>query len=164
MSKLLNRHGIAKDLDNHDILPKDFTSETGDVSGILPIDSWLAHCDQFDPETIPGVWMDGDAEPAQLSGHYQKLQCLAINFPAFMDGRGFSLARIIRDQYNYTGELRAFGQIIPDQYFFLFRCGFDSLVVDERYADIDLSAFQRPFSVCYQSSSNEPRPLFRRRA
>ena len=56
---------------------------------------------------------------------------IALEFPKFTDGRSYSHARLLRDRYGFTGELRAVGNVLRDQFQFMLRCGFDSLEVAE---------------------------------
>jgi phosphoadenosine phosphosulfate reductase len=58
-----------------------------------------------------------------------RFSAIAVEFPKFADGRGYSSARLLRERYGFDGELRARGDILTDQVQFLRRCGFDSLVV-----------------------------------
>ncbi len=87
---------------------------------------------------------------------------IAIEFPSFTDGRGYSSARLLRDRFGYRGELRAVGDVLRDQLFYMARCGIDSFAV-KAGKDIEgaLAAFD-DFSVTYQAAADEPRPLFRR--
>ncbi|AHK15796.1 DUF934 domain-containing protein [Thalassolituus oleivorans] len=88
---------------------------------------------------------------------------ISINFPKFSDGRGYSAARLLRERYDYTGELRAVGDVLIDQLFFMKRCGFDTFALrDDQEVDVALAAFGT-FSVCYQNDVADQRPLFRRR-
>lgn len=91
-----------------------------------------------------------------------RLPLIALDFPSFTDGRGYSNARLLRDRFNYKGELRAVGDVLRDQLFYMARCGIDSFAL-KAGKDIEgaLAAFQ-DFSVTYQASADEPRPLFRR--
>ena len=95
------------------------------------------------------VNLPGDAE---LSDHYAELVGVArivIEFPAFMDGRGFSHARKLREA-GFQGELIAAGDILPDQWQFLQRCGFSALK-DHEIAD---TASTLPkFSAAYQADT-----------
>ena len=77
------------------------------------------------PEQL-GIWMTGDGEPESIGTDVGRFGCIAIEFPAFMDGRGFSCGRLLRERHGYLGELRAIGDIIPDQLHYLWRCGFDA--------------------------------------
>ena len=75
---------------------------------------------------------------------------IEVNFPKFGDGRGYSIARLLRTRYRYRGELRAVGHITRDLLFFLERCGFDSYELREgEDAEEALAAFAT-FSSWYQ--------------
>jgi uncharacterized protein (DUF934 family) len=88
---------------------------------------------------------------------------IAVNFPKFTDGRGFSAARLLRERYGYQGELRAIGDVLRDQLQELERCGFDAFLLR---ADQDVQSALHAFadlSDQYQTSALQPLPLFRRR-
>lgn len=91
---------------------------------------------------------------------------IAIEFPKFRDGRGFSTARALREHHGYTGEIRAIGHVLPDQYQLLRRCGFDSVAVPQG-ADLALwAAAHTRYTVAYQGAVGddaEPLSLLRRR-
>jgi uncharacterized protein (DUF934 family) len=70
------------------------------------------------PSTTPHDVLEQVARRATL---------IAIEFPIFRDGRGFTLARTLREYHGFTGEIRAVGHILPDQYAFLIRCGFSTV-------------------------------------
>ena len=109
-----------------------------------------------------GVQIQGDAEPEVIADDLKDLDVVAIHFPVFRDGRGFSLARILR-RLGFAGELRATGDVLRDQMFFLQRCGFDAF---EPRADRCIqTALQglNDFSVMYQADANEKRPIYHRR-
>jgi uncharacterized protein (DUF934 family) len=112
----------------------------------------------------PGVLLGPADDPAALEGRLDGIAVIAIEFPQFTDGRGYSIARLLRERYGYKGELRAVGEVLRDNLFYLSRCGFDSFVlsgpVDEEHVLEALS----DFSDGYQASVERPQPLFRRRA
>lgn len=87
---------------------------------------------------------------------------IAVEFPKFTDGRGYSLARLLRDRYGYKGELRAVGNVLRDQLLYMQRCGFTSFALQPG-KDIQgaLAAFDE-LSVRYQADANDPEPLYRR--
>ncbi|CAM3643471.1 DUF934 domain-containing protein [Parendozoicomonas haliclonae] len=87
---------------------------------------------------------------------------IAIRFEAFTDGRGFSLARMLREQRNFQGTLRAMGDFLPDQMHYLARCGFDSFVLPEGTHPETATACLNAFTEAYQTSVERPEPLFRR--
>ena len=114
-------------------------------------------------DELPGLLLNSDESPADFAGNIESLKLIAVNFPAFTDGRGFSLGNLLRDRYHYKGELRACGGLIRDQLYYLKRCGFDAFQFN---SDIDLIRALnslRDFSDNYQMSSTDQSPLFRRR-
>ncbi len=92
------------------------------------------------------------------------LPLVAIEFPKFTDGRGYSLARLLRERLGYRGELRAVGNVLRDQLFYMHRCGFDAFELQPGKSVRDALAAFDEFSVRYQAAADDPRPLFRRRA
>ena len=135
---------------------------SGDV--IVPLAMWQREREALlaRPGRI-GVWLNSDEEPATIAGDLGFFAVVAVNFPKFVDGRGYSIARLLRERYGWKGELRAIGEIIRDHLFFLSSCGFNAFALraaeDPREA---LAAFG-DFSEAYQSSVERPLPLFRRR-
>jgi uncharacterized protein (DUF934 family) len=107
-----------------------------------------------------GLTLKSDQSPVPLGEDIHRFALVAIEFPQFKDGRGFSYARRLREQMNYRGALRATGHILPDQAQFLVRCGFDELEVK---AGAKLSDWQRgltEISVWYQAvGDHRPRAL-----
>ncbi|MDI1360549.1 DUF934 domain-containing protein [Methylotenera sp.] len=81
---------------------------------------------------------------------------IAIDFPNYKDGRGFSLAQILRTQLGWLGELRAVGDVLIDTIHYLARCGFDSFLVKEGHdPELALKSFET-FTVHYQKSYPKP--------
>lgn len=78
-----------------------------------------------------GVLLEPHDDPATLAGTVQRLALVALNFPKFSDGRGYSSARLLRERYGFRGELRAVGDVLRDQLLFMQRCGFDSFELRE---------------------------------
>ena len=100
-----------------------------------------------------------DVEPETVDTN---VASLAIEFPAFNDGRALSLAVLLRTRFGFKGQLRAVGETHPELYHYLYRCGFDAVAPGEAI-DLDAAreAFQ-PHRQHYQASVREPLPLFRR--
>ena len=91
------------------------------------------------------------------------LGVIAVNFPKYGDGRGYSIARLLRERYGFKGELRAVGVVARDHLQLMAQCGFDSFLLREgEDAQAALAAFD-DFSEAYQTSAAQPVPLFRRR-
>ncbi len=104
---------------------------------------------------------DEDAEP--LAPLLDDLSLVAVSFPKFTDGRGYSSARLVRERFGFGGELRAVGNVLPDQVFYMARCGFDAFELAEGKDPEHALAALEEFSVTYQAASDDPRPLYRRR-
>lgn len=149
------------------LLPKDTTldglSNCDDL--IVPLALWIEH-----PRALKardgglGVWLDAGEEIEEIADQLDNFQVIALNFPAFTDGRHCSSAYLLRTRYGYKGEVRAIGDVLRDQLFSLQRCGFDAFALREDKDPQDaLKAFEE-FSEVYQASSDQPQPLFRRRA
>ena len=110
-----------------------------------------------------GVWLEGNEEISDIVESLIKLPIIAIKFPKFVDGRGFSLARLLRERYHFSGELRAIGDIIRDQLYLLKHSGFNAFQLSQ---DTDLKQAAESltdFSENYQTTNAQPIPLFRRR-
>ena len=142
---------------------------------LLPLADWLARRDELLAEAGAGAGAGGGAarlklgvelgpadDPSQLADDLDELTLIAIQFPRFTDGRGYSIARQLRDRYEWRGELRAIGDVLHDQLFYLARCGFDTFALrEDQNVDAALGAF-RVFSEAYQASVDRG-PLFERR-
>lgn len=89
-------------------------------------------------------------------------QLIALEFPVFTDGRCFSYARLLRDRYGYSGELRAVGNYIRDQVYFLSRVGVNAFEFAEPQDLQGALNSLRDFSVNYQACADEREPLYRR--
>jgi uncharacterized protein (DUF934 family) len=102
-----------------------------------------------------GVQVGSATKPEDIAPLLDRVALVVIEFPKFRDGRGFTIARTLRERYGYAGELRAVGHVLPDQYEFLVRCGFSSVAVPEG-ADIGLwAAALSRFHVAYQPGVDE---------
>ena len=115
-----------------------------------------------------GIWLAPDDDPADLASHVSRLasapSLLAVYFPKFADGRGYSIGALLRTRYGWKGELRAFGDIGRDHLFNLARCGFDAFRLPPQRDPHDAITALDGFSVRYQGSVDDPLPLFRKRA
>lgn len=134
----------------------------GDI--IVTLELWEAHkSDLKNHAGKVGVQVPGDAEPEIIADDLDQLAVVAIHFPVFRDGRGFSLARILRDHFGYRGELRATGDVLRDQMFYMQRCGINAFEPRADRSMEDALLGLSDFSVAYQADANEKRPIYRRR-
>jgi len=134
----------------------------GDV--IVPLALWLERRDAVLARSgRVGVWLDSHEDPAVIAGEVARLPLIAVNFPKFGDGRGYSIARLLRERYGFKGELRAIGEVARDLLFYMAAVGFDAFALREGHElEEALGAFS-DFSETYQASVTQPVPLFRRR-
>ena len=109
-----------------------------------------------------GVRVASDKLPSD-SPEPGRLALIAIEFTRFTDGRGFSIARQLRDRHGFTGELRAVGWVLRDQLYYMERCGFDAFELQPgKPLASALEAFGE-FTATYQAAVDDPRPVYRRR-
>ncbi|MDB4961978.1 MAG: Oxidoreductase in sulfite reduction [Myxococcales bacterium] len=109
-----------------------------------------------------GVRIASDKLPSDVPD-LAKLALIAVEFPKFTDGRGYSTGRMLRDRHGFTGELRAVGWVLRDQLFYLERCGFNAFEMKPgKPLESGLEAFKE-FTVTYQAAVDDPRPFYRRR-
>jgi len=101
-----------------------------------------------------GVIWPNNRDVDDLVPYLDRLAVVALVFPTFRDGRAYSQARLLRERYNYRGELRATGHVLRDQYVFMLRAGFDAFEVKK---DRDAEAFAattKRYSVFYQPTGD----------
>lgn len=125
---------------------------------ILSLQQWQALSDKSGRAVI----LQPGEEPAPLLEALDQIPLVAINFPVFTDGRGFSYARELRER-GFSGELRACGHFIRDQLTYLQRCGFDAFQMADEASLEEALASLSDFSEFYQAAVDQPLPLFRRR-
>jgi len=164
MPKLIKNGQVAENI--WTILDATADADTAIVAPghvIVPMNVWLAQKEALSTRSDVGVWIDSHETAEQLGSDAVNLPIIAINFPTFMDGRGFSIARLLRERFNVTGEVRAIGHVIRDQLCYLSRCGFDAFEFSD---DVDVEAAiasLTDFTEFYQTSVETTEPLFRRR-
>lgn len=132
---------------------------------IVSWDRWLREC-KDDPKLAVervGIVASGDTEPEVLGPHVDRLALVALRIPKFADGRHYSTARLLRERYGFEGELRAIGDVVPDQIFYMRRVGYNAFELPAGpRAEAALAALDT-FSVTYQGAARG-RPLHRARA
>ena len=164
MQRLIKNGAIVQD--DWKVLDKELDSVSKLPAGniIAPLALWLQNKAELEQrEAGVGVWLDSDQPPRLLEDNIDNLALIAINFPVFSDGRGYSYARELREHYQYQGELRAIGDVLRDQLFYLQRCGFDAFLLrSDKDAELALASFE-DFSESYQAAVHQTQPLFQRR-
>ena len=160
MSEVLHFADLRIEHDAHRLASADAPDQ-----GIAELDAWLLL--RAAGRDARAVWLAPDDDYAQLRSHIEHLDLIALQFPKAADGRAYSIAAILRTQYGYRGQLRAFGDIAVDQLFYMKRVGFDSAALAPEQCSTErlptLRAALARFSQGYQGAYDEPLPLFKRR-
>ncbi|CBJ38739.1 conserved protein of unknown function, UCP030820 [Ralstonia solanacearum CMR15] len=126
----------------------------------VTLQNWMAHRRQYRRRRHPvAVWLAPDADPAELlepgatTIDPTGLAMIAIDFPVYTDGRGYSIAQLLRHQLGWEGALRAVGDVMIDTVHYLARCGFDSFALkpghDPEAALRALSTFSASYQRAY---------------
>ena len=160
MPKLINRYGVV---DKHG--SDGWIEYTGDAGAIpagakvlLPLTefrefsgTWQKHVGE---NGALGVRLSPSDDPALIANDLEKLALIAVEFPVFTDGRGYSTATLLRERYRYIGELRAVGDVLRDQVFLMARAGFTTFALrDDQSVEKSLAAFN-DFSSYYQHAAD----------
>lgn len=166
MSKLIRDKVLAED--NWTLLKESTGPEVLEVirgkNLIVPLKFWLENAAEIAVfEGAVGIWLNSDETPDMINSDLSQIPLIALNFPSFTDGRSYSNARQLRNDFSYRGELRAIGDILRDQLYYLSQCGFNSFSLrHDQDMELCLKAFD-DFATNYQATVTQPTPLFRRR-
>lgn len=164
MSRLIKDQAIVAD-------PYVWTTPAEDGSLTLPdapilvsLQTWTAHRDSLLAHRhAKGVQLKPDEFAEDIAKDLSHMDVVAIEFPAFADGRGYSTAYTLRSRLAYKGELRAVGDVFKDTLFYQLRCGFNAFAIKDGKNAEDALAALTTFSAPYQGTPVEPAPLYRRR-
>ena len=129
---------------------------------IVPLKVWQAQRVALQGRVDLSVWLASDERPEELKGEVEKFKVIAVDFPKFADGRGYSIAYNLRARLGYAGELRAIGDVLRDQMFYMQRVGFDAFAPRPDRSIHDALKGLSDFSETYQTSVDQKFPLFRR--
>ena len=158
---------MAKLIKNRDIVANDWqilTLAAGDSPAtaklpwgnvLVPLAVWQARKwdlvnRQWEQGHLLGVWLGPQDDPTEIANDLADLDAIGVDFPVAGDGRGYSIATLLRTRYGYRGELRAIGAIERDYLHFLRRAGFDSFAVNDPESAI---ASLQVFSAAYQPAA-----------
>lgn len=166
MSHLIKNGAVIADPWQQVVLPAE--GETPLIPNgavLLPLPVWQAQRNALVGRTQLGLWLEPADDLSSIAADLSQFEVVAIHFPKFVDGRGYSLARLLRERYGFKGEIRAVGDVLHDQLFFLARVGFDAFALRaEKNVQLALDGAFKPFSDAYQTGVDQPVPLFRRRS
>ncbi|PTQ89580.1 DUF934 domain-containing protein [Agitococcus lubricus] len=131
---------------------------------VVTLALWQAHRELISAHPYAkAIVLKPDQHPEQIRDDLAHFAMIALDFPAFADGRGYSYAVLLRQRYGFTGELRATGDVFKDNLFYLKRCGFNSFAVRaDKNIDVALAGLH-DFTESYQASVDQDMPLYRRR-
>jgi uncharacterized protein (DUF934 family) len=135
---------------------------------IVPFLVWQARKSELEPRLKAGelgIWLESFELVEDLIADTPDVNVfpvIAINFPRFIDGRGYSLATLLRTRYDFRNQLRAIGDVLRDQLFYMHRCGFNAYAIRADRSAADALASLRDFSEPYQGAVNIPQPVWRR--
>jgi uncharacterized protein (DUF934 family) len=129
---------------------------------IVPLTVWEAQRTRLLKRNDIGVWIASHERPEVLKQDVAKLPVIAVDFPKFSDGRGFSIAYNLRMRLGYEGELRAIGDVLRDQMFYMQRVGFNAFATREDRSIEDALKSLYDFSEAYSAAWDRKIPLYRR--
>ncbi|WP_286239608.1 DUF934 domain-containing protein [Neptuniibacter halophilus] len=155
MPLLINREVVS---DNWTLVDEETLQQSGDI--IVPLALYLENQAELNSrEGQTGLLVNGDDDLNTVLEMAEQFPLIAVDFPAFRDGRGFSIARLLV-RAGYQGELRATGDIGRDRLAYMERCGFTAIqIADEVYRPEMLSAFTE-VSNYYQSAADQVRAVY----
>jgi uncharacterized protein (DUF934 family) len=135
-----------------------------DGAALVTARRWTAERERLIGRNAPiGVKLEAGDQPAAIAGDLDRFGLVAVDFPKFNDGRGYSAARLLRERHGYRGEIRAVGRVLRDQLLAMLRCGFDGFDL----ADKDpVGAWRQAVggqSVFYQPAADDRAPARRLR-
>ncbi len=147
---------LIRDIEDDEAIPE------GKV--ILPFNYWQANREALlKRDTEHAVLVNGDVVTEDLLEDLEQFAIIALDFPAFGDGRSYSHACLLRQRYEFKGDLRAVGDVLRDQLFFMQRCGFDSYAIREDKDIEDALKSLTDFSVKYQTAADGALPIYKQR-
>lgn len=122
---------------------------------IVSLEHWQEFREELGRRPDPvGVWLRSDQHPESIADDLPSISLVALEFPAFKDGRAYSYARLVRERYGFQGELRAVGDVLLEQLHFMQRVGFDAFEIDSADPLGDFKTAAADFSVWYQPTAD----------
>ncbi len=146
------------------IYADDGTPVQADIPTIVTLGRFLNERDTLIRSSAElGVKVSPGDDVTVLERDLDRLRVVALDFPKFTDGRAYSAARILRQRFQFEGEIRAVGEVLRDQYLFLSRAGFDAFEVRDGADARDWLTAVREFSHHYQPAADGSRPVWAQR-
>ncbi len=146
---------------NGELVEDTFTNATAlevlPASGpvIVSLEQWQRERESLAGRGDPfGVRLKSDEPPERIAADLEHFALVALEFPKFRDGRAYSYARLLRERYGYEREIRAVGDVLLEQLFFMLRSGFDAFELKSADPLADYETAIREFSVWYQPTGD----------
>ncbi|MFT0211142.1 DUF934 domain-containing protein [Pseudomonas sp. F1_0610] len=141
-------------------LPTAFTA----AKTLISLAIWQEHKKDLSVLHNLSLILNSDELVEDIEHDLTHFQLIALNFSTFNDGRHFSNARLLRERFKYSGEIRALGDVTPDLMPYMLRCGIDSFQLKEGSKPELALEKAREHYISYQAAFDEKLPLYRRRA
>lgn len=137
------------------IIETDEVKAEGEQKALLPLEDFIEKAEGSNDVGL-GVLIRPADDVRKLEPYLYRIEIVAVDFPAFNDGRSFSHASLLRDRLDYRNELRAVGDVLIDQVPLMLRCGVDSFAVTNPTALKRLSEGRLPgIAVHYQPTARK---------
>jgi uncharacterized protein (DUF934 family) len=122
---------------------------------LVSLSRWQAEQDDLLSRPDPvGVRLKSDESPELIAGQLDRIALVALEFPQFRDGRAYSYARMLRERFGFTGELRAVGDVLMEQLHFMLRTGFDAFEIESEDPLGEYQTAKADFSIWYQPTGD----------
>lgn len=131
---------------------------------IVSLTRFMAERDQLVGRNAPlGLRLKSNEPPAAVAEDLDRFAVVALEFPSFRDGRGYSHATQLRDRFHFKGEIRAVGDVLRDQILNMLRCGIDAFEVGDEFPMAAFEQAPHEFSHYYQPAVVGGRTILQKR-
>ena len=120
---------------------------------IVTLAQWQAQHDELRGRDL-GIRLGSDEPPELIAEDLSQFAVIALEFPVFRDGRAYSYARMLRETYDYDGEIRAVGEVLLEQLHFMIRVGFDAFEIRDADPEAAFRTAAEEFSAWYQPGAD----------
>jgi uncharacterized protein (DUF934 family) len=159
MEVIKDGHIVANDwrhLSNDEAVPEQAVT--------ISLPRWRSERDRLLALGVPlGLRLNSDDPIEEIVDDLRYFSLIVLEFRQFTDGRNFSLARLLRERYGFDGEIRARGDFIRDQMFYLTRVGVNAFEPKDSQNLQEMLPALKEFTVKYQAAADVKAPLHRRR-
>jgi uncharacterized protein (DUF934 family) len=136
------------------VVPEDELPASGAL--IVPLEVWQSRKDELRGRGARlGLRLRSDQPPDLVAEDLDQFEVVVLEFPAFTDGRAYSYARLLRERFGFSGEVRAVGEVLLEQLHYMDRVGFDAFELDSQHPVEDWIAASRDLDVWYQPAADD---------